>query len=468
MAPAENSGPKSPSRRRPRGYRRDRDCRGCKSRDTKCDLNRPACGPCLAVGAVCPGYEAKIRWTAGSKQLQRGAAQYVARTGDRRRQGQPRGNTTQAALHTAGADDERSAQVEAAPLSPRQDDTSGVDASGASTPVVGSNWGTDYQGYLEYFTEKFNQAKTRRGGKDASGLQDYMSGIWQLARHRTMGGSSPSRDDEEQDERLALLHVSALRELNRALMQKDILALFGIVTLSFVDVCEGPFVDCQKHLAGAKALLELHCDGPARLRALCGDIPGFRQALSLLLWYDVMEAFLKARHGLVFGDSYRECMGDDIFHVVHCPRDTFELYVAIVRARTEPLLRGGNLYLPAMKQVLRAREADPDPGQHLHNAWRYSAAMAAMGLDAPARDPGARDAVELLADKLAGSIQAISPDMPQYRHLLGPVTVLRAESSSEAHHRVADAYWTTCETLVRPIYLKGREGCDEYWKLVLN
>lgn len=29
---------------KPRGMRRDRDCRSCKLRDVKCDLNRPSCG----------------------------------------------------------------------------------------------------------------------------------------------------------------------------------------------------------------------------------------------------------------------------------------------------------------------------------------------------------------------------------------------------------------------------------------
>jgi hypothetical protein len=29
---------------KPRGMRRDRDCRSCKLRNVKCDLNRPSCG----------------------------------------------------------------------------------------------------------------------------------------------------------------------------------------------------------------------------------------------------------------------------------------------------------------------------------------------------------------------------------------------------------------------------------------
>ncbi|KAH8658988.1 hypothetical protein BGZ61DRAFT_499865 [Ilyonectria robusta] len=56
------------SRRGLRGIRRDRDCRNCKSRGVKCDLNRPRCLPCVQSELACGGYLQRVVW-ASNKTL---------------------------------------------------------------------------------------------------------------------------------------------------------------------------------------------------------------------------------------------------------------------------------------------------------------------------------------------------------------------------------------------------------------
>lgn len=48
---------------KPRGVRRDRDCFTCRRRNVKCDLNRPACTPCVEDGLQCAGYPTRIIWS---------------------------------------------------------------------------------------------------------------------------------------------------------------------------------------------------------------------------------------------------------------------------------------------------------------------------------------------------------------------------------------------------------------------
>lgn len=61
--------PKSKPARNPaslRGIRRDRDCRNCKTRGVKCDLNRPRCLPCVQSGLGCGGYPQRTIWKGGT------------------------------------------------------------------------------------------------------------------------------------------------------------------------------------------------------------------------------------------------------------------------------------------------------------------------------------------------------------------------------------------------------------------
>ncbi|KAG8405981.1 hypothetical protein J3459_019445 [Metarhizium acridum] len=51
-------------RGKPRGMRRDRDCHSCKSRNIKCDLNRPSCSQCLEANIACGGYPQRVIWAA--------------------------------------------------------------------------------------------------------------------------------------------------------------------------------------------------------------------------------------------------------------------------------------------------------------------------------------------------------------------------------------------------------------------
>lgn len=223
-----------------------------------------------------------------------------------------------------------------------------------------SNWTTHYLKYYEFFTAQFDKArrsitKERRyrpqpHSTTYPSVDRDLRDVWQLLYQRLSGQIPPgttaavtsSNDDDESNTvsgrsvELLTSHTAALVTLNEAIKAGDILAIYGVVTLSFLDVYEGPFIDCQWHMHGARALLQLHCrDGPS-LDALCAELAGLREAVSLLSWYDTMGFYFEQnrRNALVFPDWVRTGMRDEFFELVSCPRDAYMVYAAVVKART--------------------------------------------------------------------------------------------------------------------------------------
>lgn len=430
-----------------------------------------------------------------------------------------------------------------------------------------SNWTTHYLKYYEFFTTQFAQArraatKERRYRPDMvmissspdpdrqplpPHLQEHhpslfapppqqqqqqpcpmvdgdLKNVWLLLYQRISGQSAIV--DNNMD--LLTSKAGALAEVKEAIRAGDILAIYGVVTLSFLDVYEGPFIDCQWHMLGAKALLQLHCHDLASLNALCAELAGLREAISLLSWYDTMGFYFEQdrRNALVFPDWVREAMHDDFFKLVSCPRDTYMVYAAVVKARTAhrgnredgdatpspPILTSAEAGGPAesstatgaivagpkvqqqqqrdmkltmlgIQQILQTSHSQHgrdylDQTSIVKDCFRYAAALIAIetayttgdGSSAPI-DSETAATLGALADRVCDKVLAGVPvNSGRYRHLAAQVTILGHHARTQRHRDAVGAYWTRCDTLARPIYPNGRviSSVEEHWTRVLG
>ncbi|KXJ86558.1 hypothetical protein Micbo1qcDRAFT_168361 [Microdochium bolleyi] len=439
---------------RPRGFRRDRDCRTCKARNVKCDLNRPSCGICVMANVPCQGYATTVRWANSAPSLTTGASSSSTSSPRKSTSAAPTSASSFSASPSCGPSPSSSHSSAASPPDtfpkpylqqqlplpsldsggngrytgagsghlansvipppppshrphphphpyPHPHSHPGVVAGKFHNPAKtmtetplqvqpdqraqllvsalednpsDSNWTTHYLRYYEYFTAQFEIARRtvtreRRYRPDMVMLaaspdpdrqpmpphlqqeQDHLAqqpphlqaepdhdlkNVWLLLYHRISGQVPLDPAFAGNDINLLTTKAGALAEVKDAIRAGDILAIYGVATLSFLDVYEGPFIDCQWHMLGARALLLLHCHDKASLDELCGDLAGLREAISLLSWYDTMGFFFEQdrRNALVFPDWVREGMPDDFFDLVSCPKDTYMVYAAVVKART--------------------------------------------------------------------------------------------------------------------------------------
>ncbi|KAH7025069.1 uncharacterized protein B0I36DRAFT_434582 [Microdochium trichocladiopsis] len=587
---------------RPRGFRRDRDCRTCKARNVKCDLNRPSCGICVAEGIACQGYATTVRWASnafappltpasssstgsGKSVTPVSASSFTASPScgpspspslshssvssppdfifkaqhhqhnhhhhhQQQQQQQQLADTSRshgifnsgsAASYSPASTSITTAEPTpppgsttttdspppekfynprrtTAPLQVRQDQRAQLLSAALEDNPEDSNWTTHYLAYYEFFTKQFAEArrsitKERRyrpegvtPGPDASyPLVDRdLGNVWQLLWQRLKGQIPHGPGDHHHTGSVELLtsHAAALAELNEAIRAGDILALYGVVTLSFLDVYEGPFIDCQWHMHGARALLQLHCHDAASLDALCAELAGLREAVSLLSWYDTMGFYFEQnrRNALVFPDWVREGMRDDFFQLVSCPRDSYMVYAAVVKARTahrgrkeddddvvkmaaaemdaqqKRHQRDLKLSMLAVQQILRTSfnlTGRHDDTLVLQDSFRYAAALIATETAHVGGfiDNETDDTLSTLADRVCDKILAGVPvTSGKYRHLACQVTILGHHARTPRHRQAVDGYWMRCDTLARPIYPNGRihSGSEEHWTRILG
>lgn len=321
-----------------------------------------------------------------------------------------------------------------------------------SEVLCGYNWTTNYEKYLEFFKSKFAEAKLVQEAHSSSSSYS-LSELWQLIWQRV---SEPVLNRDVGVDFLAL-HSAALEELRKATMHGDIMAMFGIVTFSFLDVFEGPFGDWDKHLLGARALIDLHCKTWEELDALYNEVPGLQHAMFLLIWYDIMGTFISGKSSPIFDDLHRASISEDFFGLVRCPKDTFDLYIQVIASRNGQA--PDNLAYLAMEQILRiAPEEQTIVASALQNAWRYGAAISALQVSKSNPSASHQSVIALLADKLCTTVNAISPTSGEYRHMACAVSILGTCCSLSQHAATVERYWGICGSLDRPIYPRGMKN----------
>ncbi|KXH45989.1 hypothetical protein CNYM01_03955 [Colletotrichum nymphaeae SA-01] len=215
------------------------------------------------------------------------------------------------------------------------------------------------------------QADGKQAGDTVT--DDSLSSIWFFAWKR-MTQSIPV--DDASDVEYALCHTAAVEALLQPVDQEGIRAIFGIATFAFIDVYKEPFAAWSRHLKGARAVLDLHSPTPERFAELCSEINGLQEVVSLLCWYDSTGLMIRRDRGLIFEDWHRNLMVDDLFDLVGCPKDVYQIFTIIVKEGFKCESRHPDLYVTATEQLLKTSRGSHDQGDLLQDAWRYSSVMA--------------------------------------------------------------------------------------------
>lgn len=416
---------------RPRGFRRDRDCLTCKARGIKCDLNRPICAPCREANIHCRGYRNRLRWATTSTLRQ--ASQYA-----------------HGGQQNAGSS--KPSRVSSVSGPPIGQNTSLALSLSHGDPHNDANWATHHEQFLDFFELKFEQAVGSLGQAGAP-VKMSLAGVWRLFRQRVFRGRDASGHNGLVEH--LRLQLDAVRGLGNAIKDGDILAIFGVVTLGFLDVYEGPFGDWQGHVRGAKALVTHVCPSDLEMHAWCCRVPGFRQVISLAMWWDLWNAFLNTGRVLTFTDQQRACMDPEFFDLVDCPPDTFSLFVQVVQS----IASGEPLDLPVVisDQLLHLTKDETNLSSKTKDAWRYASVMAALAPGCTPQNTTRGALVQSLGDNICRIARSVPPLSGRYRMLSGPIAVLGATSNIPSHVQAVELYWSVCDSLRQPIYPHGRD-----------
>lgn len=396
-------------RGKPRGIRRDRDCRLCKARGVKCDLNRPRCQPCVQAGLAC-GYSQRVVWA-----------------GERRKK-------------------------------------SSSSASASAGSVIACSANNPYS-FLRRLTAFYEQVQSTASKNPSDKAGQLVSRVWDFVLARIHRSRSSHADTDA-----VRSHVAALMGLNEAIQEAHPMALFGIATFAFFEVCEGPFGQWQCHLSGARSLLDLHCRCRADLDRLAQQIAGLTEIVAHLVWFDAMGAIIRGSRGLIFDDWHRETtLTESFFAVVGCPADTFALFVAL--ARLQPDMSPLELSLRAMDQLLQL-QAHPDDATErgqTANAWRCAAVIAVLGRiriedDSYSQTQTRRKTLAAVVDRACQAIASIPPSSGFYVHLAATAYLAGLNATTPAQCDVIRTYWRNCRSGALPYYPDGLERCEERWR----
>ncbi|KXH29497.1 hypothetical protein CSAL01_07395 [Colletotrichum salicis] len=267
-------------------------------------------------------------------------------------------------------------------------------------------------------------------------IHDSLSSIWYFAWKR-MTQTIPV--DDTSDEEYALCHTAAIEALLQSVDQEGIKSIFGIATFAFIDVYKEPFAAWSRHMRGARAVLDLHSPTLERFAELCSEINGLQEVVSLLFWYDTTGLMIRRDRGLIFEDWHREFMDNNLFELVGCPKDVFQIFTTITREGFECESRHPDLYVAATKQLLKASRGSHDHGDLLRDAWRCSTVMAIYEAESGVRKTSFEAIMHELTDRICDILQAIPAKSAKYRHLPFAAFMVGRLSQSSHHSKIAQS-----------------------------
>ncbi|KAH8695243.1 hypothetical protein BGW36DRAFT_382361 [Talaromyces proteolyticus] len=435
---------------KPRGIRRDRDCQSCKDRGIKCDLNRPRCQPCVQSGLPCGGYPQRVVWAAETVSKQR-------RTSE----------SHQTPRSTSSRDSplfSRSKSVNT--VSPASPSSAAATATTSETPTPCYNPATNQYSFIKRLTEFYEQIKDAEHKSGGAYLSpeavDLVSRIWNFVRARMQGYVTVGSPEKSSMDAVRF-HVAALMGLAEAVDKAHPVALFGIATFAFFEVCEGSFGEWQRHLKGARSLLDIHCRSKTDLDRLSQDITGLTDIVAHLVWFDTMGAVIRGSRGLIFDDWHRETLRDSFFASVGCPSDAFHLFVALSKENTN--LNQLDLSFEATDQLMRAESEHAVSDTVLTaGAWRCTAAIAILSRIGDGSSSSRQRALSSAVDQACRAIASITPASGIYIHLAATAYLAGINATHPQQCEVVRNYWRNCQASDFPHYPDGQARCEEKWR----
>ncbi|KHN98361.1 uncharacterized protein MAM_03485 [Metarhizium album ARSEF 1941] len=256
--------------------------------------------------------------------------------------------------------------------------------------------------------------------------------------------------------------LAALIGLNEALEAANPFAFLGIAAFAVLEVCDSPFGEWQRHLHGAKSLLDCHCPDQRALERLSHTVTGLTDIVARLVWWDTLGAVARGSRGLIFDDWHRQAIDQSIFEVVGCSADTFDLFSRVAQGQVST--DGLRCCIMAVDQL-----AQVDSGE---SAWALSAnvnrcasAIAVLAqCEDTAADGHAHRALDSAVERACQLISRMNPSSIYYIHVAVSAYLAGMHAASTHQCRILRAYWHHCNHAGVQRYPDGLAKCEERWR----
>ncbi|KAI8721543.1 Zn(2)-C6 fungal-type domain-containing protein [Fusarium sp. LHS14.1] len=481
-----------------RGIRRDRDCRSCKSRGVKCDLNRPRCLPCVQSGLTCGGYPQRVVWATNKTPvtptpelsgMERAAAHDNHEASSLESQPQlllvysPTSEATPQSFHTGLPGHQRTASHPQHRFADRL-----------------SAWCTELR--LSGFVD--GDERRARVAVATTRLLDHVERIlrWHMEYqstlpptplkplHRPSGQGVETLNVREYgtETDFELQYVDALASLNQVLENANPVAFLGILVLAYFEVLStSAFGQWQFHLQGARSLLDHHFQSREDIERLGPPIGNLPEMIAYFSWWDVagvvvrhLSASRAESHGrLIFLDWHRDLIGAEFFDTVGCPPEIFQLFVSLAKStgtshevsEEEALFAERERYVLAIQQLLQLGLVEDGQGL-CRDTWRCAAVIALLTWDSPSQptddlmDDCRQKALTSAVDRICRGISSVPLTSRLYMHMAKPVFLAGINATSLTQCEVIREYWCNLQADGAPRHLGALAQCEERWKKI--
>lgn len=505
---------------KPRGLRRDRDCYTCRERNVKCDLNRPACTPCLDANLTCAGYPPRLVWSTEKNQrsfssstrasvspthgqfpaLVKQASRDVLRRATStpqlpkhdEKQGQEHSQIPESSKWAEGPTRE-SARIAPYPdLPPPEIEIKKEELSPPPSPSKKmkeyNNFQWGIKAILEaqkYCHEELENATIFK--QDISIIErkvKVLDTVWKYVQSYLDSKNSRQVGSVSFELWSLQLKASAIEDLKQFINQGLLEAVFATLAFAYFDVSQGSFGIWHQHIQGARSLLDLHCSNKEQLQIACKKLPGLRDALTLLAWYDMASVVANSYNNRssipIFDDWHREVMDPDFFNLVGCSRTTFDSLIKAVKSELGTP-NSITVFLESLNEVLATNHAIPtlpkvknedEKGEnHRHESedfqnanvgWQYTCLLTSLNKSFPQRV--LKPIQETLVTKIYMVIKSLTLSSNLYKHIALPVFVASMNASKTVHVEAAREYWNYCSSADFPLYPDALGICEGYWE----
>lgn len=293
--------------------------------------------------------------------------------------------------------------------------------------------------------------------------------------HHLPSDNDPAPEPTSVDGAVEAQQLAALSCLNQAVEIADPVAFVGMLAFAFFEVTsDGSFGHWQRHLRGARSLLDCHCYSREQFRSLCRSVTGLPEIISYFCWWDITGAVIRRLTGdasaedqeLIFLDWHRDVMSKDLFNSVGCPPDTFQLFVALAKtsgaATSEEALQSRD---KAMGQLLQLGLDSTYRGR-CRDAWRCAAVIVVVTWYQVSRPYGEPENVALqrAVERICQILPSCSPSSRFYAHMAKPVFLAAMHATSSQQCGVLSKYWSNCQDGRFPRYPGALGQCQEIWR----
>ncbi|KAL3608940.1 hypothetical protein FPOAC2_03951 [Fusarium poae] len=453
-------------RGKPRGLRRDRDCRTCKVRGVKCDLNRPQCLPCVESGLACGGYTQRVVWAANPVAT---PVSGLSLPSPVEQQIEPRRNLfDEVNIHSS----DKSHHTRAISVYDADD-------------LTQNSLATDQPHIVEHllaFGDSLKRARLLIAQVDrflqATSRRRRRSDLSTTLHPSTLAFSTDGpifTQDAESEDMLVYHRLEALKSLSQALNTADPAAFLGIAVFAFFEVVmDGVFGEWDCHLRGARSLLDCHCRNSEEFQQLSNTFTGFEEIVAYFGWWDTIGAVVRQstsravgdQEGLTFDDWHRDALTKDFLDMVGCPTETFWLFVSLAKGKKSDNL--SEILTEAMAQLLKLGMDTTERGKCM-DTYRCAAVIAVLSWKTPGTDEAtpceaSRTTLTFAVDRICQIIDSGLPRSTLYVHMATPAYLASMWASSSDHCKTLRKYWKNCQMGDIPRYLGAHMRCEETWR----